>query len=258
MQQISVVIICRNEADEIGNTLSSLAGLTDDVVVYDNGSTDDTVNIARLGNAKVYMGEWKGFGPTKMEANRLAKYDWVLSLDADESIDEDLKKVLLSMKFGEEKIAYRLPFRNFLGSKPLRFGEWGNDSHIRLFNRQQVQWSNDAVHETLIFSESTKVKRLSGGFILHRTVKDLSDYTQKVVKYALLSAEKYYRNGKKASWFKIMLAPMFNFFNYYILKLGFLDGHAGYVCAKMTAHYTFLKYSRLRELYGQATVQEQE
>jgi len=79
-------------------------------------------------------------------------------------------------------------------------------------------------------------------------MKDIHDYAAKMVKYAMLNGEKYYKQGKKASWFKLRLSPGFTFFNYYILKLGFLDGHAGYICARMTAYYTFLKYARLKEL----------
>ena len=85
--------------------------------------------------------------------------------------------------------------------------------------------------------------------MLHRTMKDVNEYGRKMVQYAALNAEKYFQQGKKASWFKIRMSPGFTFINYYIFKLGFLDGHAGYICARMTAWYTFLKYARLRELW---------
>jgi hypothetical protein len=79
-------------------------------------------------------------------------------------------------------------------------------------------------------------------------MKDMNDYAAKMVRYAMLNAEKYHRQGKKSSFFKIRVAPGLTFFNYFILKLGFLDGYAGYICARMTAYYTFLKYARLKEL----------
>ncbi|MEI9807144.1 MAG: glycosyltransferase family 2 protein [Bacteroidota bacterium] len=186
---------------------------------------------------------------TKSKANALAKYDWILSLDADERIDEQLKRSLLAFEPVNEKTVYNLRFKNFLGDQLLKYGEWGYDSHIRLFNRNIVQWNNEPVHETLMMPPGIKVLKLDG-FVLHKTMKDLYEYAHKVVHYAMLSADKYYQQGKKPSWFKIRLSPGFNFLNYYILKLGFLDGHAGYVCAKMTAHYTFLKYARLRELWN--------
>lgn len=248
MQPLSVVIICKNEAAVIGSTLQSLHGLTDDIIVYDNGSTDNTLEVAHQFKVQVHQGSWQGFGKTKAKANSLAKYNWILSLDADESIDEELKQSLLELPFSDEKIVYDLRFKNFLGNKLLKHGEWGNDSHIRLFNRKIIHWNDAPVHETLIMPQDIKVKRLKG-FVLHQTMKDLNDYAQKMVHYAMLNAEKYYREGKKYSWFRIRLSPGFNFLNYYILKLGFLDGYEGYVCAKMTAYYTFLKYAGLRELW---------
>ena len=249
MQPVSVVIICKNEAAVIGATLQSLQGVSDDIIVYDNGSTDDTVAIAKGFNVQVHQGSWEGFGKTKTKANSLAKHDWILSLDADERIDTDLKKSLLAFQPTGNRVVYDLRFKNFLGDKLLKYGEWGHDYHIRLFNRTIVQWNNEPVHETLLIPPDVKAIRMNG-CILHKTMKDLHEYAHKMVHYAMLSADKYYQKGKKASWFKIRLSPGFNFLNYYVLKLGFLDGHAGYICARMTAHYTFLKYARLRELWN--------
>lgn len=251
MQPISVVIACKNEAAVIGATLQSLQGLTDDIIVYDNGSTDETVAIATQ-YADVHRGSWEGFGKTKTKANKLAKYDWILSLDADEGIDEDLKQALITFNPGNEKEVYSIRFKNFLGDKLLKYGEWGSDYHIRLFNRAIVQWNDEPVHESLVLPADVQVKKMKGS-VLHRTMEDIQDYAKKTVNYAMLSAEKYYLRGKKASWFKIRLSPGFNFLNYYIFKLGFLDGAEGYVCAKMTAYYTFLKYARLKELNKQRT-----
>jgi glycosyltransferase involved in cell wall biosynthesis len=250
MQKLSIVIICRNESAIIESTLGNLIGITDDIILYDNGSNDGTPGIARRFDVHVHEGPWEGFGNTKNKANQLAKYDWILSLDADERIDDELKKSLAQFDPKDESTVYDLRFKNFLGDKLLRFGEWGNDDHIRLFNRRKVSWNNEAVHETLLYPPGYSVKRLKG-FILHQTMKDLQEYAQKTVRYAMLSADKYFKQGKRPSWFKIQLSPGFNFLNYYILKLGFLDGHAGYICARMTAHYTFLKYARLLELWRQ-------
>ncbi len=251
MSKLSVVIVCRNEAGIIGKTLQSLQGLTDDIVVFDNGSMDGTQDIIRQFNVRLHEGSWEGFGKTKMKANGLAKYDWILSLDADESIDNELKQNLLNLSLDNQQVVYDISFRNFLGNKYLKYGEWGGDHHIRLFNRKQVGWDDAPVHESLVHAANITVKKIKG-CILHQTMKDVEDYARKTVQYAMLNAEKYYRQGKKASWLKIRLSPGFTFINYYLLKLGFLDGHAGYVCARMTAWYTFLKYTRLKELYQQS------
>jgi glycosyltransferase involved in cell wall biosynthesis len=188
-----------------------------------------------------------GFGKTKNKANAFAKHDWILSLDADEAIDEDLKQSLLAFNQTDENTVYDISFKSFLGATALKHGEWGGDHHIRLFNKQRVQWDEAPVHEELILPEGTVIKKIKG-CVLHYTMADMQDYVCKMGRYAMLNAEKYFRQGKKATWWKLRLSPGFTFFHYYILKLGFLDGHAGYICAKMTAYYTFLKYARLKEL----------
>jgi len=247
MQSLSIVIVCKNEADIIGETLKSLLGLTDDILVYDNGSTDATIETAKQFNVQLHTGSWEGFGKTKRKATALAKYDWILSLDADEVIDDKLKESLLQLQLEEEKEVYEIKFKTFLGNKYLRYGEWGGDKHIRLFNRTLVNWDDAPVHEKLVMPEGMVIKKLAG-YVLHQTAQHIKEYALKMVNYAMLNAGKYHQQGKKASWFRIHMAPGFTFFNYYILHAGFLDGHAGYVCAKMTAYYTFLKYTRLKEL----------
>jgi len=247
MQSISIVIVCRNEADAIGKTLRSLQGLTDDIVVFDNGSTDNTKSLVLQQGAKLFEGSWEGFGKTKKKAVNLAKYDWILSVDADEALDEELKQALLQLQFADTKTVYEIRFKNFFGNKHLRYGEWGGDKHVRLFNRKSVNWDESLVHEKLVLPLGTKVVRLKG-FVLHQTVRDIKEYTEKTMHYAFLNASKYFLSGKKSSWVKIFIAPMFGFLKYYLFRLGFLDGWEGFICARMTAMYTFLKYEKLREL----------
>lgn len=249
MTNFSVVIVCKNEADVIERTLKSLAGVTDDIVIYDNGSTDGTQQLVRQFNVQLHEGNWEGFGPTKTKANKFAKHDWILSLDADEAIDDELKNALINWQPENDKTVYDLRFKNFLGEKCLKYGEWGRDHHIRLFNKSSVKWDEAPVHEKLLLPAEVTVKELKG-YVLHYTMKDIDDYSRKMRNYAMLNAEKYYKQGKKAHWFKLRLSPTFTFLNYYILKRGFLDGYLGYISARMTAYYTFLKYARLQELYN--------
>src|SRR5436190_14172058 len=145
MQRLSVVIICKNGAAVIGETIKSFSGLTDDILVYDNGSTDSTKEIVKQNNARLVDGSWEGFGKTKNKAIALAKYDWILSLDADEAIDGELKRSLLALNLTVENDVYEIKFKNFLGNKYLKFGEWGGDKHIRLFNRKITQWNDASV-----------------------------------------------------------------------------------------------------------------
>lgn len=250
MQQLSVVIVCKNEAAIIGKTLGALDGLTDDIIIYDNGSTDRTIEIARSFKAQIHQGNWEGYGATKNNANGLAKYDWILSLDADEVMDAMLKKQLLDLSLTDEKKIYAIRRRNYLKDKWIRFGEWGVDFQNRLFNRKTFSWDHAEVHESLVIHPGTIMERLPG-YVHHQTMKDMTDYSQKTVKYAILAAEKYFRKGKRSGWIQTRMAPGFSFFRHYIMKLGFLDGREGFICAKMSAHYTFLKYTMLKELEQQ-------
>jgi glycosyltransferase involved in cell wall biosynthesis len=247
MSSFSIVIVCKNEAHVIENTLKNLEGVSDDIVVYDNGSTDGTLEIAGKFKVRLIQGSWEGYGTTKRKAALLAKNEWVFSIDADETMDDQLKGALKNIELNNDAIVFEISFRNFLGNKYLKYGEWGGDRHIRFFNKRKVNWNDAPVHEQLVLPGNTSIKKLKG-HILHHTMKDMKDYASKMVKYAMLNAEKYHQQGRRASWFKIRMAPGIAFFQYYILRLGFLDGHEGYMCAKMTAYYTFLKYARLREL----------
>jgi glycosyltransferase involved in cell wall biosynthesis len=247
MKPVSIVIICRNEASIIGRTLESCAGVTDDIVVYDSGSTDDTKEISRRAGARLVEGEWKGYGLTKKIANSHARYDWILSLDADESLSNELKAAIASLQLSKKNVVYELKFRNFIGEKALRFGEWGGDRHIRLFNREAVNWDEAPVHEQLILPRGVKVETLKG-HILHYTARTLDQYEKKLNEYARLNAEKYRSQGRGSNWMRRRFSGAFSFITNYIFKLGFLDGKEGYQCARMTARYTYMKYEKLREL----------
>ena len=248
MQMLSVVIVCKNGAKVIGETIKSFSGLTDDILIYDNGSTDDTKEIVNQSNARLIEGSWEGFGKTKNKANALAKHDWILSLDADESIDEQLKENLLQLNLADESKVYEFKFKNFLGDKWLRYGEWGNDKHIRLFNKKKISWNDADVHESLLLPTEVKVISIPGN-VLHKTAPDITAYEKKMENYAALNAEKYFKQQKRSGSFKMFFSAVFSFIKNYFFKLGFLDGATGYHCARINARYTFLKYKGLDELW---------
>jgi glycosyltransferase involved in cell wall biosynthesis len=247
MNDISIVIVCKNEAGIIERVLQSIRSVSNDIVVYDNGSTDETVSILKKYGVRVHEGPWLGFGKTKQQAVNLAMHEWVLSIDADEALDPTLQEELKQLSLDDPKKVYNIRFKNFLGQKHLKWGEWGNDWHIRLFNRKYVNWDEAMVHESLQIPSDAPVVKLRGS-VLHTTMKDTAEYGNKMVQYALLNAEKYHRQGKRSTWVKRYISPGFSFLKHYIFMLGFLDGWEGLVSARMTAFYTFLKYARLYEL----------
>lgn len=244
---ISVVIITRNEVHIIANTLQSLKPVINDIVVVDSGSTDETVSICKQFNATVIETGWDGYGINKNKGIAVAKNDWILSLDADEAIDEELQKTLAELSLTNDNEVFDIRFKNFFCKKWIRFGEWGFDKHIRLFNRRQVKWNEAAVHESLILPGKAKITRLKGN-VLHYTVRNRQEYADKMTNYAMMNAKKYFESGNKPNFLKQYFSPLFAFLQHYIFRLGFLDGREGYIIAKTTARYTFLKYSYLDDM----------
>jgi glycosyltransferase involved in cell wall biosynthesis len=244
---ISVVIITKNEAHIIANTLQSVQTVTNDIVIVDSGSSDDTVAICKKYNATVIETGWAGYGINKNMGIKAAKHDWVLGLDADEAIDDELRQTLLQLIPANDEEVFDIRFKNFFCNKWIRFGEWGFDTHIRLFNRKKVQWNNVAVHENLVFPDGVTVTKLKGN-ILHYTVQNRQEYDAKTDHYARMNAKKYLVAGKKPGFFKQYFSPVFAFIQHYIFRLGFLDGPEGFIIAKTTARYTFLKYFYLNEM----------
>lgn len=250
---ISVVIIARNEAHIIGNTLGNLQRVTGDIVVVDSGSTDDTIHICKQFNARVIMTGWDGYGINKNKGIAVARHDWILSLDADEAIDDELIHSLQQLSLPHEREVFNIRFRNFFCNKWIRFGEWGFDSHIRLFNRKQVKWNEAAVHESLLFPDGVKITTLKGN-VLHYTVTNREEYAVKMSGYAMMNAKKYFESGKKPNFLKQYFSPVFAFLQHYIFRLGFLDGKEGFIIARTTAWYTFLKYSYLNDMIRNRSV----
>lgn len=246
MWPVSVVIMAKNEEKIIGRTLQCVAGFTDDIVLLDNGSTDNTMKIAESFGCRVITTVFKGYGPTKNIGIDAAKYDWILSLDADECADKKLLGEIGNIDFSDAKTVYDLDFKTYFGERKILFGEWGKDHHIRLVNRRYVRWSNDEVHEKLLVPDHLKIKKLKGS-VHHYTIDNKAELKEKFIRYAELNAQRYF-GQKKASFFKLWASPAFGFIKNYIFKLGFIDGNEGFVIARLSAYYTWLKYYRLKQL----------
>lgn len=244
---ISVIIICKNGAQNLADTILSVQDIGDEIILYDSGSTDDSIEIAELFGITIKHGTWEGYGRNRYKASQLAKNDWILMLDTDEVLDNELRKAILNIDLSNERLVYNFRYKNFYGTKHLQYGEWGNDSHIRMANRKTVHIDQEIVHEKLFLQPGLRIQTLDG-FLLHYTIENSIDHAYKVIQYAELSAEKYQKQGRLPSFVKIYCSPAFSFLQNYFFKMGFRDGWKGFVCAGMTSWYTFLKYTRLREL----------
>ncbi len=243
---ISAVVITRNEEEMIGDCLEALLQVTDDIVIVDSGSTDKTEEICKAKGVRFFPFGWKGFSENKNFGNQEAKYDWILSIDADEVVSKELVASILQEIKAPAADAYDIKFLNNFCGKWLYYGSWAGESHVRLFNKKGISWKGD-IHESLTL-EGKKVGKLKG-FINHYSMKNLEKYIIKTNNYTTLAAEDMFKRGKKAGFTKIYLAPCFRFFSDYVLRLGFLDGFHGYLIAIESAHYVFIKYSKLRLLH---------
>ena len=247
---LSLVVITRDAAADIADCVAS-ASFAADVLVVDSGSRDDTVELARRSGARVIEREWTGFGPQKQFATTEAANDWVLCIDADERVSPELAASIAALfaAGSPRACAYAIARRNrFLGCW-LAHGEGYPDWTIRLFDRRRAHWSDDVVHERVI--ANGPVKRLAGD-LMHASAESLDAYIAKQNRYTSLQAAALHANGSKAGAMHLALSPLARFVRFYVLKLGFLDGAAGFAHIAIGAFASFLKYAKLRALDAEA------
>lgn len=247
MSAVTAVIITHNEARNIQRCLASLKPVADEIIVVDSFSTDDTVAICQQEGAIVKQQSWLGFGPQKNYGIQIASHEYILSLDADESLDEELQASILSAKSQGLQGMYDFTRLNSYYGKFLRHGLEYPDYKIRLFPKSKVRWNDELVHETLQITPGVEKKRLKG-HLLHYTYYTIQEHIIKANKYTNLAAELKYKQGKKASWFKLVFAPFSTFVQAYIFRGGFLDGKHGFIVAAFNAYGTFIKYAKLWQL----------
>ncbi len=245
---LSVTIITYNEAKNIERCIQTVKAVANDIIVIDSFSTDDTTAIAKQLGANVFNHSFNGYGESKNLANEKAKNDWILSIDADEVLDEKLVNSILNLKDKlNNTTVYEFSRLNNYCGKWIRFGAWRSDNKIRIFNKTAVKWNLAEVHENLLIPENFEVQKLQGK-LLHYSYATVASHLNKIEKYSTLGAEEAYKKGKQASFIKIYFSPVFRFFRDYILMLGFLDGKYGFIIASLTAKEVYLKYKKLKEL----------
>lgn len=244
---LSVVLITFNAGQQLAACLESVS-FAEDIVVVDSASTDDTVEIAVRYRARVLQHEWQGFGPQKNFAVRQARYDWVLCIDADERVSPELALAIQTELSTLQYHAYRLVRCNRFMGRWLRHGEGYPDWTLRLFNRQYAQWSDDTVHEKVLYQG--EIGKLHGD-LLHDSADSLDAYLAKQHRYTTLQAQTLYIEGKKASALHLLLSPLLRFIKFYVVRLGFLDGIAGLVHIAIGCTNSFHKYAKLLALQRQ-------
>jgi glycosyltransferase involved in cell wall biosynthesis len=246
---LSVVVITKNAASQLGPCLESVR-FADEVVVVDSGSEDGTVALAQAAGARVITHTWLGFGRQKQFAVNAAKHDWVLCLDADERVTPSLEASIFAAFQGIDQkspaqFAWRMPRRNSFLGRWLKHGEGYPDYSLRLFNRHHAAWSNDEVHETVITTSSIGTLK---GDLLHDSAETIDAYLAKQNRYSSLHARALFDQGVRVGYSKMLLSPMARFVKFYFLRLGFLDGGAGFAHIVIGCFAAFSKYAKLIEL----------
>lgn len=241
---LTVIIIAKNEQHNIRQCLESVAW-ADELIVLDSGSTDNTITLAKEFTTNVFSTDWQGYGIQKQRALERATGDWVLNLDADESVDKGLKQQIIHEMAADKIDAFRIPIQMYFCGKPLRYSS-SPTRHIRLFKRQGARYSNDIVHEKIILPENARVGQLSNA-IVHHSFQDVSHALYKINRYSSYSAKIRIEDKKKASLCKTLMSSSWMFFRCYLLQLGFMDGKEGFLFALLNAQGSF--YRGIKQLY---------
>ena len=242
--KISATIVTLNEERNLPRVFRRL-DFCDEVIVVDSGSTDRTTEVAASLGARVFTRAWTGYADQKNFAAESAVNDWILSLDADEELSEQLAEEISAMRHGPEAAVsgYRFPRRaRYLGAW-IRHSGWYPDAKVRLYDRRKARWVGDYVHESVRADGPVGMLR---GDLLHHTCNDFSDHVQTVNRYTTLAARQLANEGRSAPFWRLVLGPPWAFVRSFIVKLGFLDGGRGFLIASMAAFYVFSKYAKAR------------
>jgi len=239
MDQITAVIITLNEERNIGRCLYSLKGVADEVIVIDSFSADGTQKICEERGARFVQQEWQGYSRTKNAGNELATHDFILSIDADEALSEELRTSILAVKAQGLQGAYSFNrLANYCG-KWIKHCGWYPDKKVRIFPKGKAEWKGDHVHEELVISPDVHINWLSGD-LHHYSYYTRIEHRERAMNYARLGAEKV--RYKRGLGVKILLSPPFRFFQMFVLQGGILDGKAGFDICRITAWEVMMKY----------------
>lgn len=242
--KLTVTVITRNEAPNIGAVLASVSW-ADEIIVVDAESTDDTVALARRQASRVVVREWPGFSAQKNFAADQATNDWVLSVDADERVTPELAVEIRALLAGEPAArGYRVPRVSFYLGRWVRSTDWYPDAQLRLYDRRVGRWVGDYVHEHVEVRGA--VERLRHN-LQHLPYRDISHHLQTMDRYTTLAARQMQGEGRRVGAAGLLARPLGAFGRNYLLRGGWRDGTVGLTISLLNSYYVFLKFAKLWE-----------
>ena len=238
-QKLSAVIITFNEERNIERCIQSMLGWVDEIIIIDSQSTDLTEQISKKYPVKFISTKWLGYGQTKNFGADQAKNEYILSVDADEAISQELKRSIIS---AQENLHGTYSFNRLTSycGKWIKRGDWYPDIKDRIYPKS-VKWNASAVHEDLLIPAEMKRTHLQGD-LLHYSYYSREQLLGKYIKYAQLGAFDRRNKSKLYLFFKMTMSPLFYFIKNYVVRGGFLEGKEGFTVYSLGAYYTFLKY----------------
>ena len=245
---ITAVIITKDEEQHIGACIKSMIGLVDELIVVDSGSKDKTVSIAKGLGATVFIKDWEGYGVNKNYGADRAKHQWILSIDADEVVDDKLKLAIQQQELRSGELYLINNITNYCGHW-IKYSEWRPAYKYRLYEKENTRWDQRKVHEGLIHKRVPKLIKMEGA-MLHYSYTDYAEHLAKTENYARLSAEQWIAEGKSPGILKRIFGPSVRFIKSYLFNFGFLEGGIGYKISRtnaMQARKKIQYYDRLKK-----------
>ena len=251
MPKLSVVIITFNEEKNIARCLESVKDIADEIVVLDSFSKDKTKQICESYGVKFFEHAFDGHIQQKNRAITYSSNPHILSLDADEALDETLKNSIKEAKQNWTHDGYYMNrLTNYCGHW-VKHCNWYPDTKLRLWDSRKGSWTGINPHDKYELNEGDKNTKLLKGDILHYSYYTQQDHYKQVEYFTNIAAKAFVEAGKKAPFYKLIVNPVAKFIDHYILHLGFLDGKAGYLISRISAYAAYLKYKKIRQLYKQ-------
>lgn len=243
--KLTTFIIARDEENRISKSLESVKDLGEIVVVIDERTTDKTADAARQFTPNVFIHPWEGFVRAKMFALSQITTDWVLWLDADETVTAQFKEDLKKISGGDIHSAFYTPIHSYFMDKYIKSWSRPQDKHVRLFRKSKVRFNESLVHERLIIEGG--IGKI-GGWINHYPVQSISQHLDKIDRYSTLAAEQMRRNQVEFHFWQLIYYPVLNFLKAFIWRGGWRDGWRGFILNVLYGYNTFLDYLKLWEL----------